>query len=86
MPDHENRSIADELLGCCDRLLRIAKVVCCDEANLLTEHAASGIDISNGHFRTTLQLLAGPGVCARHSPGDGNRDISTRNVAKRRRN
>ena len=61
MPDDEDHTVADQLLGGGDRLLGIAEVVRRDEPHLLAEHAARRIDVGHGHLRAALHLLAGPG-------------------------
>ena len=70
MPGDEGDALAGELVGDRDRLLRIAGVVADFEHELLTEHAAGGVDVGDRLFGAGLHLLAERGILAGHRTDD----------------
>jgi hypothetical protein len=81
--DDEDHTVTDQLLGGGDRLLGITEVVRRDEAYLLAEHAAGGIEVGHGQLCTALQLLAVPGKGAGNRAGHTNQDLRPSGPAKR---
>ena len=83
MPGDEDHTVADQLLCGGDRLLGIAEVVHRDQLHLLAEHAAGGVEVGYSLRRTTLHLLAEPGILARHRAGHSDQDFRPRGPAER---
>ena len=83
VPDHEDHPITDQLLCGGDRLLGIAVVVRPDEAHLLAEHAAIGVEVGHGQLCAALHLRAEPGFVARQRTGHTDQDFRPSGPAKR---
>ena len=83
VPDDEDHTVADQLLGGGDRLLGIAEVVDSDEPHLLAEYAARRIDVGHGQLRAALHLLADPGELSRHRARDPDQNFRPSRAAER---
>ena len=75
MSRDEHGALGRHVVRDTDRLLGIARVVSDREHQLLSEHAACGVDVSNRLFGAAAELLAEGGIAAAHRTGDADDDI-----------
>ena len=75
MAGHEGDLPGRELVRHRDRLLRVAGVVADLELDLATHHAATGVDVCDGHLGAAAQLRAEGCVLARHRAGGRDGDV-----------
>jgi len=75
MAGHEGHLLGGELVRHGDRLLRVAGVIADLEPDLAPHHAATGVDVGDGHLGAATQLRAEGGVLARHRAGGRDGDV-----------
>ena len=75
MARDEHHLLADYIVCCRNRLLRVARIVGDDQIELLAEYSALGVDVGNGHFGAARHLLAESGVRAGDRPDHRDGDI-----------
>ncbi len=75
MPVDKHDALSDNFVGRGHRLLRIASVVGQDHFELLTEHAALGVDIGDRHLGAALHLFSDNGIRAGDRADHCNRNV-----------
>ncbi len=75
MAGDELHALADELVGNGDRLLGITGVVTDGQRELLTQHPAFGINVSDGHLSAALHLFTEGSVLTGHRTSRGYQNL-----------
>ena len=74
MSGYECHVVTGHLIGDCDRLLRVTRIVADLQLELFAEHPTGCVDIGDCRFATRRHLGAERRVLSRLRTGDGNLD------------